>query len=247
MLSKRSLLTLPFAVLVLSLAMSGTASAQWSGESEDTHRRLAEQHRSQSKCGDLWVSYAFSRVTAGGYASAQACNIGNYNNGQWNTLSELLTLMECYLHGGNRPCQLVEYSYRASRPADGVIRLETLANGNPIGSMDINAQSGRIIAAGGGNLVGNDGASMVAAGGGNLVGNDGASMVAAGGGNLLDQMRSSRSLMSVPQVRVGRGLYQYGATVRGKEGPQMDVKIPDLKITLFGAPLEIKDPKKDGK
>jgi hypothetical protein len=40
-----------------------------------------------------------------------------------------------------------------------------------------------LVAAGGGNLIGNDGSTMVAAGGGNLVGNDGASMVAAGGGN----------------------------------------------------------------
>ena len=40
-----------------------------------------------------------------------------------------------------------------------------------------------LVAAGGGNLIGNDGSTLVAAGGGNLVGNDGASLVAAGGGN----------------------------------------------------------------
>jgi hypothetical protein len=63
---------------------------------------------------------------------------------------------------------------------------------SPLIAREALAASG-LVAAGGGNLVGNDGASLVAAGGGNLVaagggnlvGNDGASLVAAGGGNLV--------------------------------------------------------------
>lgn len=48
---------------------------------------------------------------------------------------------------------------------------------------EVKLAAASMVAAGGGNLIGNDGSTMVAAGGGNLVGNDGASMVAAGGGN----------------------------------------------------------------
>lgn len=48
---------------------------------------------------------------------------------------------------------------------------------------EVRTAAASMVAAGGGNLIGNDGSTMVAAGGGNLVGNDGASMVAAGGGN----------------------------------------------------------------
>ncbi len=48
---------------------------------------------------------------------------------------------------------------------------------------EVRLAASSMVAAGGGNLIGNDGSTMVAAGGGNLVGNDGASMVAAGGGN----------------------------------------------------------------
>jgi len=42
-----------------------------------------------------------------------------------------------------------------------------------------------VVAAGAGNLIGQDGTSIVAGGGGNIVANDGATIVAAGGGNVL--------------------------------------------------------------
>ncbi len=48
---------------------------------------------------------------------------------------------------------------------------------------EVKLAAASLVAAGGGNLIGNDGSTLVAAGGGNLVGNDGASLVAAGGGN----------------------------------------------------------------
>jgi len=48
---------------------------------------------------------------------------------------------------------------------------------------EVRSAAAGMVAAGGGNLIGNDGGTMVAAGAGNLVGIDGASMVAAGGGN----------------------------------------------------------------
>lgn len=48
---------------------------------------------------------------------------------------------------------------------------------------EVKLAASSLVAAGGGNLIGNDGSTLVAAGGGNLVGNDGASLVAAGGGN----------------------------------------------------------------
>jgi hypothetical protein len=48
---------------------------------------------------------------------------------------------------------------------------------------EVRSAAASMVAAGGGNLIGNDGSTMVAAGGGNLIGNDSAGLVAAGGGN----------------------------------------------------------------
>lgn len=218
-------------VLGLSLtAMSGVASAQWERMSEDQLRAGAEQMRGRNKCSDLWIDYAFA-ITSAGIESPQPsdCNIGNYNRGQWNSLTELVTLVDCYKRGGRRSCDLVEYAYRTSNPSQGIKRIETLANGNPIGYFDINVSTNRIVAAGGGNIVAAGGGNIVAAGGGNLIGNDGASIVAAGGGNF--QLMSTGSTR-----RIGRGLYQSGAAVRGKETPKLELKVGEEQLVLVGNP-----------
>lgn len=71
-------------------------------------------------------------------------------------------------------------------PAPGLAHMEfNPAAANLIQDGGAYAQPAPLVAAGAGNLIGNDAGSLVAAGAGNLIGEDGASLVAAGAGNLI--------------------------------------------------------------
>ncbi len=241
-------------VLLVTL-MAGTASAQWERISENDHRRSAEGFRGRSVCGDIWIDYAFSATSAGiDRPQGGDCNIGNYNGGRWDSLLELISLVDCYKRSGRRGCSTVEYAYRFTPIAGGTIKVETLANGNPIGFFDVNKQTGRIVAAGGGNIVAAGGGNVVAHPHANLTGQVAASIVAAGGGNIVAAGGGNYTLQSVQEIRIGRGLYQYGAQVRGKDAPQVGMTVGTEQLVLFGNPsaqpgpaAASAEPKKDEK
>ena len=251
--SPKNLLVKMFASALLLALTAGTASAQWERISEADHRRSAEGFRGRSVCGDIWIDYAFSATSAGiERPQGGDCNIGNYNNGNWSSLRELISLVDCYKRSGRRGCSAVEYAYRFSPMPGGNIKVETLANGNPIGFMDVNKQSGQIVAAGGGNIVAAGGGNVIAHPHANLVGQVAASIVAAGGGNIVAAGGGNYTLQSVREIRVGRGLFQYGAQVRGKDAPAVEMTVGEEKLILFGNPSAQPgeapaEPKKDEK
>lgn len=142
----------------------------------------AQRYRSQARCGDFWVSYAFMRLSAGGIATGEHCNVRNYNNGRWGSLTELIGLVECYSRRGF-PCGNLELAQYV-QPSGANVRVISVVNGKGIGEMVFNG-AGRMVAAGGGNIFNANGGQMVAAGGGNMVAAGGGNMVAAGGGNLV--------------------------------------------------------------
>lgn len=121
-----------------------------------------------AQCRDPWINNAY-RELAGraptGRGEVGECNIKLYNNGSWNNYDEL-----------KRYVQEVRSNLK--------IGVKDLANGkwgmavqgNGATAVNVFDLAGNMVAAGGGNLIGNDSGGLVAAGGGNLVGNDGASI-----------------------------------------------------------------------
>lgn len=240
--------------LVLMVVTAGTASAQWGGMSEQQLQQAAQSYRGEARCGDFWVSYAFSRVTAGGIAMGDRCEIRNYNNGRWSSLTELINLMECYLAKGF-PCGDIELaqSFQAGR---GYLRVISVVNGRGIGYMDIGADNrvighnggqivaagaGNMVAAGGGNMVAAGGGNMVAAGGGNLIGNDAGSLLPAQTAGIIRSLPPANAagyrLMSTNWVPLGN------ATVprtRGKDDKVQDLSRNMLNLNVDLPPDEAK-------
>jgi|GEM_PF-2236350 len=110
-------------------------------------------------CRDPWVAIALNNVY--GQVNPALCGIALYNGGQWSNFNQL---------------QHAVAATRSALQSQNVsVKLVRLPSGQTgVGFL----QGGRMVAAGGGNLLGNDGGSMVAAGGGNLIGNDGGSLTA---------------------------------------------------------------------
>ncbi len=168
------------------LTVSTPASAQWNGMSEAQLQNDAASQKAnlQRACPqDYWVAYAFQRVTAGGIASGDLCNIRNYNDGHWSSLTDLIGLMDCYLRKGHFPCGNLELDQYVE-PQGANIRLTLTVNGMGIGYIDLNAAR-NIIAAGGGNIIAAGGGNIIAAGGGNIIAAGGGNIIAAGGGNIV--------------------------------------------------------------
>lgn len=162
--------------IVLTLTFAGSAAAQYynpghSYGNPDTHT-TAEAKR-KGPCGDPWVTLALNAVH--GRADPSKCNVALYNGGQWSNFNQLvhavakqkgasggtaavptLTLTDTYhkCSASSNQCEI----FSKEKTKVGV-----LINGN------FTPEVPPMVAAGGGNLVGNDGAGMVAAGGGNAV------------------------------------------------------------------------------
>lgn len=173
-------------VIVLAAAalfvIASDAQAQYQGMSEQQLQEAAQRYRPQARCGDFWVSYAFTLVSVGGIAMGDVCEIRNYNNGRWSSLTELIGLVDCASRRGF-PCGDIEVSQYVTL-AGANLRVISVVNGKGIGDMTFDID-GKMVAAGGGNILNAEGANMVAAGGGNMVAAGGGNMVAAGGGNLV--------------------------------------------------------------
>ena len=227
-------------------------------QSEQELQAAAQQYRSQARCGDFWVSYAFSRVTAGGIATGDYCNVRNYNNGQWGSLTELISLVDCYGRRGF-PCGNVGPAQYV-QPAGANVKVVLAVNGKGIGEMVFdgsgrmvaagggnifNANAGQMVAAGGGNMVAAGGGNMVAAGGGNLVGNDGASILPAATARLLSDIRPPANMQGggyrLAQAGdwVGLGSVRV-PTLRGAEDKAVNIadKLKTIEVPVM--------PKKDG-
>lgn len=239
------------------LVFAGDAQAQWQGMSEQQLQEDAQRRRGDARCGDFWVSYAFSRLTAGGIASGETCNVRNYNNGRWSSLTELIGLVDCYSRRGF-PCGDLEL-HQYVTPSGANVRVVSVVNGKGIGEMTF-GPDGRMVAAGGGNIYNTNGGNMVAAGGGNMVAAGGGNMVAAGGGNLigndagsilpastarlLSDLRPPANMQANGYRLQSAGQWVGLGTVRGPSvrGNDKVVNIAD-KLKIIEVPVM---PKKDG-
>lgn len=166
--------------IFLVLGFIGIAAQTGLAQLPNPSQQDTNEWRSKGTCNDPWVSKAVSQVNASvrlahtSNGSDGECDVSQYNNGQWGSFDQLWKAVD-KRRGEMRAMGVYYDSYKVSGAGKVNFLLEEGNN--------------RIIAAA---LVGNDGASLVAAGGGNLIGNDSAGikavinkLVAAGGGNLV--------------------------------------------------------------
>jgi hypothetical protein len=125
------------------------------------------------------IALPFAVLTSSTAANAAGCG-GYVNLLQWG----------CAPWDNNPPKPGVTPGYPATpaKPAAVVVPAAPAGGGNLVASGGgnlIGHDGASVVAAGAGNLIGHDSSSVVAAGAGNLIGHDGASVVAAGAGNLI--------------------------------------------------------------
>lgn len=136
-------------------------------------------------CADPWVTMALNVVH--GTADRAKCNAALYNGGRWSDFNDLV-------HAVGRKQATISGSASASRPTIDLSRIKYQCStpnicaifsndGNKVGLLSNGKFQPEVpatmVAAGGGNLVGNDGASLIT--------DNGAGLVAAGAGNLIAQ------------------------------------------------------------
>lgn len=171
------------AVVVLSFA--GTAAAQSYSPSStyaNPETETANQARQRGPCSDPWVTLALERVY--GRADQAKCNASLYNGGRWDSYNTLIhAVAKAKSSGGGSTASLPtidlsKIKYQCSTQDNCTVfsnegdKVGTLDNGNFRAEVPP-----KMVAAGGGNLIGMDGAT--------LIGNDAGSMVAAGSLNLI--------------------------------------------------------------
>lgn len=148
-------------ILVISLTgLSAVANAQPSTPSAEK----TEQARRDGPCRDPWVTIALKVAKAGfdrieGVGDLGECNYQQYGGGSWNSFQELYGY--------------VDEALRKQREQNVGWVKAAIGNGNfNIDLKDLSTRENlwHIVAAGGGNVVANDGAGIVAAGGGNHTG-----------------------------------------------------------------------------
>lgn len=164
--------------LVLTLTFAGTAAAQYYNYNpRNTYGNpapdMTAEARRKGPCGDPWVTLALINVY--GRADPSKCNVALYNGGRWNDFNQLMHAVakQKGASGGTAavPTLTLTDTYHKCSPAANhceifskeKIKVGILTDGN------FTPEVPPMVAAGGGNLVGNDGAGMVAAGGGNAV------------------------------------------------------------------------------
>lgn len=176
---------------VAALGFMGPAAAQdykANVNYPDPDTTTTNDWRRRGPCGDPWVSIALTRVH--GAADAARCNVSLYNGGRWNNFNDLVHAVARQKGAGGghaaapKPTldlRLVKYQCAQANNNCTIFSQEgdkvgLLRDGNFAPDMPQ-----RLVAAGGGNFVGQDGGTV------SLVGNDGAGLVAAGSLNLISQ------------------------------------------------------------
>jgi len=122
--------------------------------------------------GDPWIKKVFND-TWGRDPQGMEWNIKNYNDGHWNSYTELMKAI--YEYRKNTESAGISYKYSA-KTYNGNLVAAIYQNGIQLGVSIISTNGCGIVAQGGGNIVAQGGGNIVAQGGGNIV--------AQGGGNI---------------------------------------------------------------
>ena len=215
MMRVRSLLSM-VAIAGVMLLASATANAQ--DLTTNPSPQETEQARRKGPCRDPWITIAYWRATAGidnpkGAGDVMECNPSWYRGGKWHSFKELYEAVQNHKNAlaaaglktvaafnpRTRQKALALVDGRGAILGGALIGMDGSSVISTDGSSLVAAGAGnavhRLVAAGAGNVIGNDSGSLVAAGGGNVIGNDSGSLKAGG---KTYSLKSAKRIISLP-------------------------------------------------
>jgi hypothetical protein len=159
------------AVATTAPSVAGAQTYSQSSSYANPDNTTTEVIRRRGPCTDPWVTMALERVY--GSADRILCDARRYNNGSWSSFNQLV-------HAVGKVSRLPVFDVRTgtARNVSDVSVDVFEARGRKVGTITNGefvvdpAMVSTMVAAGGGNLIGNDGSTLVGNDGASLIGND---------------------------------------------------------------------------